>query len=108
MPETGYIAAVCATVFVITLSLRAIPFALLNWLRDSPLVKVLALWMPVGILGILAATTLQRTIHAEPTHAAAAVVAVAVTGAAHLLGGHRTLLSVGIGTGAYVLLLHAL
>jgi branched-subunit amino acid transport protein AzlD len=104
MPETGYILAVCTIVFVITLGLRALPFAVLNRLQDSPLVKVLALWMPAGVLGILAASTLQSTIHAEPAQAAAAVAVTAVT---HLLGGRRTLLSVGIGTAAYVLLLNA-
>lgn len=107
MPETGYILAVCTIVFVITLGLSALPFAVLNRLQDSPLVKVLALWMPAGVLGILAASTLQSTIHAEPAQAAAAVAAVAVTAVTHLLGGRRTLLSVGIGTAAYVLLLNA-
>ena len=53
MPETSYILAVCAIVFVVTLGLRALPFAALNKLRDAPLVQVLALWMPAGILGIL-------------------------------------------------------
>ncbi|MDR6688629.1 branched-subunit amino acid transport protein AzlD [Arthrobacter sp. 1088] len=108
MPDAGYILAVCAVVFVITLSLRAVPFAVLGRLQESAVVKVLAAWMPVGILGILMASTLQSSIHAEPAQTTAAFAAVAVTAATHLLGGRRTLLSVGIGTGAYVLLLQVL
>ncbi|MFE5839619.1 branched-chain amino acid transporter permease [Arthrobacter sp. NPDC056493] len=106
MPETGYILAVCAIVFVITLSLRALPFAALNKLRGSRLVQVLALWMPAGILGILAASTLQHTLQAERAKAAPALAAVAITAATHLLGGRRTLLSVGVGTTAYVVLVN--
>lgn len=106
MPEAGYMAAVCAIVFVITLSLRALPFAALNKLRYSPLVKVLPLWMPAGILGILAASTLLNTASADSSGPAKALIAVAVTAAAHLLGGRRTLVSVGVGTATYVILVN--
>ncbi len=108
MPDTGYIFAVCAIVFVITLGLRALPFAALNKLRESVLAKVLAVWMPAGILGILAASTLRSTITAEPPSAALAVIAVAATVVTHLAGGRRTLLSVGAGTLTYVLLVNLL
>lgn len=106
MPDTGYIVGVCATVFVITLSLRALPFAALKTLRDSTLVKVLALWMPAGILGILAVSTLRGTVQADPHASAVALLAVAVTAATHLLAGRRTLLSVGAGTAVYVVLVN--
>ncbi len=106
MPDTGYILAILATVFVITFALRAVPFAALKALRDSTLVKVLSVWMPVGILGILAASTLRGTIIADPPSASLAVVAVITTAATHLLGGRRTLLSVGVGTLTYVVLVN--
>ncbi|MFF2318809.1 hypothetical protein ACFVTE_21400 [Arthrobacter sp. NPDC058097] len=54
-------------VFIITFGLRALPFAALKTLRESRLVKVLAWWMPAGIVGILAASTLRSTIAADPT-----------------------------------------
>ncbi|MFI7481560.1 AzlD domain-containing protein [Kocuria sp. M1R5S2] len=108
MPETGYVLAVLAIVFTITVALRAVPFAALTTLRDSTLVLTLAAWLPVGILAILAGSTLRTTITADPPAAVLAVVAVAVTAAAHLLGGRRTLLSVGAGTATYVLLLNLL
>ncbi|APX03992.1 branched-chain amino acid transporter permease [Arthrobacter sp. QXT-31] len=106
MPDTGYILAVCGVVFAITLGLRALPFAALKTLRQSALVKALAVWMPVGILGILAASTLRGAILADPDTAAVACLAVAVTAATHLLAGRRTLLSVGVGTAVYVVLVN--
>ncbi|KRE63878.1 branched-chain amino acid transporter AzlD [Arthrobacter sp. Soil736] len=104
MPETPYILAVLAIVFTVTLALRALPFAALRTLRESVLVRKLSVWMPVGILGILAVSTLRTTLTAGSGNALPAAVAVAVTAAAHLLGGRRTLLSVGLGTLAYVVL----
>jgi branched-subunit amino acid transport protein AzlD len=70
------------------------------------LVRKLSVWMPVGILGILAVSTLRTTLKADSDNALSAAVAVAVTVGAHLLGGRRTLLSVGLGTLAYVVLVN--
>ncbi|MDR6688681.1 branched-subunit amino acid transport protein AzlD [Arthrobacter sp. 1088] len=106
MPEVSYILAVLAIVFTITFALRALPFAALTSLRESGLVKVLSRWMPVGILGILAASTLRTTIIADPTHSLVALAAVCTTAVTHLLCGRRTLVSVGVGTCCYVLLVN--
>lgn len=106
MPDTGYIISACGIVFVITLSLRALPFVALKALRESAVVKVLALWMPAGILGILAASTLRKSIESQPSDSALALIAVVVAAATHLLGGRRTLLSVGAGTLTFVLLVN--
>lgn len=110
MPDAAldpwYLAAVLAIVFVIDLALRALPFAALKPLRASALVRCLTVWMPVGVLAILAAETLRGSMAADPARAASALAAVGVTVAVHLLGGRRTLLSVGAGTGTYVLLVN--
>lgn len=106
MPETGYILAVLAIVFTVTLALRAVPFAALTTLRDSAPVQALAAWMPAGILAVLAASTLRTTITVDPSAAVLALTAVVVTAATHLLVGRRTLLSVGAGTVTYVLLVN--
>lgn len=82
------------------------PFAALRPLRNSALVQTLALWMPAGILVILAASTLRSEVITDPGHLTPALLAVAVTIAAHLLGGRRTLLSVGLGTLSYVVLVN--
>ncbi|SDE25770.1 branched-chain amino acid transporter permease [Glycomyces harbinensis] len=104
--DPWYLAAVLVTVFAINLTLRAAPFAALKPLRASALVRSLTLWMPVGVLAILAAVTLRGTLIDDPANAVSALVAVGVTVAVHLLGGRRTLLSVGAGTFAYVLLVN--
>ncbi|MEU0076095.1 AzlD domain-containing protein [Streptomyces sp. NPDC006332] len=79
MPSTSYLIAVLAIVFSITLALRALPFAVLGRLRDAEIVRRLAMWMPVGILGILAVTALHGTVSADPGGTWYALLAVAVT-----------------------------
>jgi len=106
MVDLQYLAAVLATVFVINLALRAVPFAILQPLRKSRFVNTMATWMPVGIVVILAASTL-RSVAGDAGRLAYAAFAVALTVGVHLLGGRRTLLSVGAGTLAYVLLVNA-
>lgn len=106
MLDPWYFAAVLAIGFAINVTLRAAPFALLRPLRKSALVERLAVWMPVGVLAILAAETLRGTFIADPGEVLSAVLAVGITVAVHLLGGRRTLLSVGAGTFAYVLLVN--
>jgi branched-subunit amino acid transport protein AzlD len=80
----------------------------LGRLRESAIVRRLAVWMPVGILAILAVTALHGTIATDPHGMWFALLAVAVTIAVHLSFGRRTILSVGIGTAVYVFLLNAL
>lgn len=106
MPDTSYVLAALALGFVITVSLRAVPFLLLRPLRESMLVRHMALWMPAGILAILAAVTFRSSAFGEVTHLWEAVVATAVTVAVHLVMGRRTLLSVGAGTVTFVALVN--
>lgn len=106
MPETWYYLAVLVVGLVITFGLRAVPFVILGPLQESRFVGVMALWMPVGILAILAVSTLRTSIDADPARLVPAAIATAVTIAAHLLGGRRTLLSVGLGTLTFVLLVN--
>ena len=106
MPSTPYVAAVLAIVFTITLALRAVPFAILRTLRTSAIVQELATWMPVGILAILAVSALHATIAKAPSTTLFAIAAVVVTAAVHLLFGRRTILSVGLGTACYVVLVN--
>ncbi|MEV6742661.1 AzlD domain-containing protein [Streptomyces sp. NPDC051104] len=99
--------SVLAIVFTITLALRAVPFPVLGRLRGSALVRQLSAWMPVGILLILAVTALRGTMTKDAHGAWYALLAVAVTIGVHLGFGRRTILSVGIGTGVYLILLNA-
>lgn len=104
MPDPGYVVAALATVFVITVALRTVPFAILEPLRDSRLVMTMAAWMPAGILAVLAAATFRSS--ATGGHLLHAALAAAVTVAVHLTAGRRTLLSVGAGTLTYVALVN--
>lgn len=101
-----YIVAVLAIMFVITLALRAVPFAILKPLRESRIVRALSIWMPVGILAILTVATFRSTIAEHADYVVPALIAVGVTIGAHLLGGRRTLLSVGLGTVTFVVLVN--
>ncbi|MCT9104851.1 branched-chain amino acid transporter permease [Streptomyces mirabilis] len=108
MPSTSYLVTVLAIVFALTFALRALPFAVLRTLRGSALVRQLSVWMPAGILAILAVTALHGTITRDPRGTGYALLAVAVTIGVHLAFGRRTILSVGIGTAVYVVLLNTL
>ncbi len=108
MPETTYILVVLLITFTITFALRAAPFAVLGTLQQSTLVDDLSRWMPVGVLGILAVTALRGSVVGLPGTAIYAVLALAVTIAVHLLCGRRALLSVTLGTVAFVSLVNLL
>lgn len=106
IPGTWYIVSVLAIAFIITLALRAIPFAILKPLRESRVVRSLSVWMPVGILAILAASTFYSTIIEHARYVVPAIIAAGITIAVHLLFGRRTLLSVGLGTLTFVVLVN--
>lgn len=106
VPATGYIIAVLAIMFGITFTLRALPFAILAKLRNSRFVNIMALWMPAGILGLLAIALFHSTYSAPETTLWKLLVAVAVTIASHLMLGRRTLVSIGLGTVTYVVLVN--
>lgn len=106
MTQTAYILAVMGIGFAITFALRAVPFAVLKPLRESRLVADLALWMPVGILAILTVSTLRSSLEDDASRLLPAALATAVTVVVHLVGGRRTLLSVGAGTAVFVVLVN--
>lgn len=104
-PSLGYLFAVLLIVFFIDLGVRAIPFILLEPLRESRFVRAMGAWMPAGILFVLAAVTLHSHSVAIPGKGWATFVASAITVAVHLLGGRRMMLSIAAGTVSYVALL---
>ena len=105
-PTLAYLLAILVIVFVIDFTLRALPFKILEPLRDSRFVSDMAAWMPPGIMLILVMSTLVDNAHAAGDRSWAALVAAGVTVAVHLLSGRRLLWSVGIGTVCYVALLN--
>lgn len=105
-PATGYIIAVLAIMFVVTFTLRALPFTILAKLRDSTYVNVMALWMPAGILCLLAIALFHSTYSSSEAALWKLLTAVVVTIASHLFLGRRTLVSIGLGTLTYVVLIN--
>ena len=105
-PTVGYLLALLAITFVIDFTLRALPFKILEPLRDSRFVSDMAVWMPPGIMLILVLSTLTQGAQGAGGRWWAALVATGVTVAVHLLSGRKLLWSVGIGTLCYVALLN--
>ena len=105
-PTLGYLLALLVITFVIDFTLRALPFKILEPLRDSRFVSNMAVWMPPGIMLILVLSTLTQSAQASGDRWWAALVATGVTVAVHLLSGRKLLWSVGIGTLCYVALLN--
>ena len=105
-PTLGYLLTLLVIVFIIDFTLRALPFKILEPLRDSHFVSDMAVWMPPGIMLILVLSTLSQGAQAAGGRWWAALVAAGVTVAVHLLSGRKLLWSVGIGTVCYVALLN--
>ncbi|MFF4258282.1 hypothetical protein ACFY1L_44560 [Streptomyces sp. NPDC001663] len=59
------------------------------------------------LLAIRAVTALHGTVEADPHAMPYARLAVAVTAGVHLAFGRRTILSVGVGTAVYVVLVNS-
>ena len=101
-PTLGYILAVLLVVFLVDLGLRAIPFLILEPLRESRFVRTMGVW----ILFVLAIVSVQSSLVSAPGKAWATIAASAITVAAHLLGGRRMMVSIAAGTLSYVLFIN--
>ena len=88
-PTVGYLLALLAITFVIDFTLRALPFKILEPLRDSRFVSDMAVWMPPGIMLILVLSTLTQGAQEAGGRWWAALVATGVTVAVHLLSGRK-------------------
>lgn len=108
VPDTPYLVAAVAIAGLITLALRALPFAILKPLRKSRFVQALGRWMPAGILLILVTVVLRDQVVGDLSRAWMVGAASAVTIATHLLFRRRALLSIAAGTTCYVLFVNLL
>ncbi len=68
MPSLWYMVAAVAIGGVITVLIRALPFAILKPLRKSKFIQVLGQWMPAGLLVILAVVMLAGEIWRGPAN----------------------------------------
>ena len=74
-----YLLGILLVVFVIDFTLRALPFKILEPLRDSRFVEDMAVWMPPGIMLILVLSTLTQGAQESGDRWWAALVAAGVT-----------------------------
>ena len=105
-PSLPYLLGILLVVFVIDFTLRALPFKILEPLRESSFVRNMAGWMPPGILLILVLATLSDNAGTAGSQWWAAIVATAITIVVHLATKRRLLWSVGLGTLSYILMLN--
>lgn len=102
----GMVWAVLIPVAVVTLALRALPFAFKQLLRGSPLLDFLGIAMPVGVMTVLVVYSISGT-HDAPGGVLAALIAAAVTFALHAWRRSMALSIIG-GTACYMLLVNCL
>ena len=105
-PEPGYLILAIAISGLITLLLRALPFAILKKLKGSKFVIKLGLWMPVGIMLILALSTSISAFNSRPEIWWSVPVCLAATIATHLITKRNTTISVLVGTALYVFIVN--
>ena len=104
MGSDGYIALLVIVAAAVTWAVRALPFAVLAPMRHSTAVRYLSVHMPVGVMVML----MIYTLHGAPSGTARQllwlVVGVLLTAGLHLWRG-QAMLSILVGTGAYVTLM---
>ncbi len=89
---------------VVTVVLRALPFAAMKFFRESALVAWLGIAMPVGVMIVLVMYTLVGSTD-KPGGVGAALIAVAFTVGLHLWKRSATW-SILLGTALYVVLVN--
>lgn len=96
--------AVLIPVAVVTVLLRQLPFSALKLLKDSQLVGMLGITMPVGVMAALVIYTLFGQANA-PGGLLASLISVAITVGLHAWRGDAGLSIVG-GTVSYMVLVN--
>lgn len=100
------VAAVLLPIAVVTVALRALPFAFVKTLKGSPFIEFLRATMPVGVMTVLVVYTLAGT-RTNPGGLVASLVAAAATIAVHAWL-RRPGLSILVGTAIYMFLVNLL
>ena len=106
MPDTMYLATALGLSVAITVTLRALPFAMKGALADSALVANLGRWMPLGAVTILAVYCLSTIDVTAPDHGAGPALGTVVTIAVHAWR-RNAVLSIIAGTAACLLVTNA-
>ena len=84
MPDPAYVATALAVAVAITVTLRALPFAVKNLVAGSALLADVNRWMPLGAITVLAVYCLAQIDLTAPDRGVPELAGVAVTVAVHL------------------------
>lgn len=95
--NTMYLIAILAVAGIVTVLLRAVPFALLAPIRESRLIKWLGRRMAVGIMAILSVYTMMDVARSDLQATVPTLVALVVTVGLHLWK-HNLMISILSGT----------
>ena len=103
MPDATYLVGALAAAVAITVTLRALPFALKSAMAGSALLADIGRWMPLGAVTVLAVYCLAQIDFTTPARSVPELAGVAVTVAVH--GWRRNVvLSIVAGTAACMIL----
>ena len=103
MTDRAYVVAVIVAMGLVTFALRALPFVAAQWLNKHPIVQRLGAFLPLAIMTLLtvhSAAGSAREHAAGPWPELAAIALVAIL----QWRTRNALLSILLGTGAYVLM----
>jgi branched-subunit amino acid transport protein AzlD len=103
MPDTRYLVWLVLVSAAITWGLRAVPFAVLAPMRRSPVIGRLTEQLPLGVMIILALSTVRGVSFHDGGRALGFAFAVGVTIALQLWR-RSSVLSIVAGTATYVLI----
>lgn len=95
--NTMYLIAILAVAGLVTVLLRAVPFALLAPIRESRLIQWLGRRMAVGIMAILSVYTMMDVAWSDLQATVPTLVALVVTVGLHLWK-HNLMISILSGT----------
>lgn len=105
MAENIWIVQAIAISAIVTQAQRGLPFLVVRRLRTSALARDLSMWMPAGLLVILAVVNVRTSLTGSPSHIAAAATGIGLTIGLHLWRGHVGL-SIAGGTVVYMLIVN--
>lgn len=107
MPHPSYVAEGLVLAVVITFSLRAVPFALPDRLRESALITEIGRRMPLGAIVILLVYCISALDVSAAARDVGPILGIAVTAAVHAIW-RNALLSITSGSAVCLLIVNAL
>ena len=101
----GYALAMIAVAAVCTFATRVAPFLLFNGKKPiPPIIRYLGATLPPAVIALLVVYCLKNVGWVTGTHGVPELLCIALTAVLHVWK-HNNLLSIGVGTAAYMILI---